>query len=1239
MSFNAQATTYEYDDLGRLIKVTQDSGSVIDYSYDPAGNRTSHSVAAIQPSEISVADASVSEGGVLNFVVTRGTETSQAVTVNYSTSVGSAGTSDFTTVTSSVTFATGETTKTIAVQTTEESIYEGAETLTLSLTSTTAGAIITDSSATGTITNDDTAPAFSINNVSTTESGTLTFTISKTGLTAFSHNITYVSANGTASSGDYTAVNNVYTFTAGQTSRTFTVATTQDTVYESNETVLVNLSAATSGATISDAQGVGTINNDDAGPSFTINNVSATEGSNLTFTITKTGATALSHNVNYTTANGSALAGNDYTSKSGTLSFTAGQTSATVTVTTTGDSTYENNETVNLNLSSATSGATISDAQGVGTINNNDAAPSFAVNNISVAEGGNLVFTINLSAASSFTHNINYTTVDGPLLTIPPSPPEQLPTSAYAGQDYTAKSGTLAFSPGQTSKTVSVVTTSDTVYEFNKLMYLNLSSSTAGATIADSSGDGTITNNDAAPSFTINNVSVAEGSNLSFTITKTGATALNHNVSYVTANGSAGSTDYTAASGTVTFGPSQTTQTVSVATTNDSTYENNETVNLNLSGATSGATIADSQGVGTINNNDAGPSFIINNISATEGSNLTFTITKTGSTALTHNINYATANGSAAAGSDYTSTSGTLSFSSGQTSQTVTVATTGDSTYENNETVNLNLSSATAGATIGDSQGVGTINNNDAGPSFTINNISATEGSNLTFTITKTGSTALTHNINYATANGSAAAGSDYTSTSGTLSFSSGQTSQTVTVATTGDSTYESNETLYLNLSSATAGATIVDSQGVGTINNNDSGPAFYINNVSVSEGGNLTYTITKSGSTASTHNVNYATANGSAVAGSDYTSKSGTLSFTPAQTSQTVTVATIEDSAFELAETVLLNLSAATAGATIGDSQGIGTISNDDGAPGFAVNNSAAAEGSNVTFTITLSAASAVSHSINYNTVNGPDLYIPPGPAQPLPNSAYAGQDYTAKSGTLTFSPGQTSKTVSVSTTSDSLYELNKSFYLDIASATGGATIADSRGDGTITNNDSAPSFVIDNKTVTEGGTLTFTVSTAYASTFSHNVNYATANGSAAAGSDYTAKSGTLTFSAGQTSKTVSVPTVQDSVIESNETLYVNLSSATAGATIGDSQGLGTINNDDTTTVITVRTSGGTLQSPYTQSYVYNPFLGDTYYVYDASSTAVFISFGGGYCDQNPILPVAGYSMTGNGCEMTYTP
>ena len=436
--------------------------------------------------------------------------------------------------------------------------------------------------------------------------------------------------------------------------------------------------------------------------------------------------------------------------------------------------------------------------------------PALSVSGSNAFEGESLSFAVNLSVATTVDVKVDYVA----------SHPGG--TDSASSNDYTAVSGTLVIPEGSAQGTINVPTTEDSQLEVEERVTLTISNPVR-ATISGASDEALILNDDGPPSFAINNATISEGGTLSFTVTKSGSTAFSHNVNYATANGSATTADYTAKSGTLTFGSTETTKNVTVATIEDSIYESNETVNVNLSAATGGATISDSPGVGTINNDDGGPSFSIDNTSVSEGGTLSFTVTKFGATAFSHNVNYATANGSATT-ADYTAKSGTLSFSTSETTKNVTVATVEDSTYENSETVNVNLSSATAGASISDSPGVGTITNDDSGPSFSVNNTSVTEGGTLVFTVSKSGSTAVTHNVNYATANGTASS-NDYSARSGTLSFTSGQTSRTVSVPTTSDTNHEPNETVNLNLSSATAGATIADSQGVGTINNDDPPP------------------------------------------------------------------------------------------------------------------------------------------------------------------------------------------------------------------------------------------------------------------------------------------------------------------------------------------------------------------------------------------------------------------------------
>lgn len=229
------------------------------------------------------------------------------------------------------------------------------------------------------------------------------------------------------------------------------------------------------------------------------------------------------------------------------------------------------------------------------------------------------------------------------------------------------------------------------------------------------------------------------------------------------------------------------------------------------------------------------PGLSITDVSVTEGNSgsvsANFDVTLSAPSANTVTVNFATANGSALAGSDYTGGSGVVTFAPGETSKTVSVQVLGDIAVEPNETFSVVLSGAT-NATISDATGIGTIVNDDAGAAGTlsINDVSALENQGqFVFTVTLSAPSASTVTVNYATANGTAKGGngknSDFVHQSGTLTFSPGQTTKQISVTIKNNSVSEPNETFFVNLSSP-VGATITDSQGLGTILNDDAGGA-----------------------------------------------------------------------------------------------------------------------------------------------------------------------------------------------------------------------------------------------------------------------------------------------------------------------------------------------------------------------------------------------------------------------------
>ena len=345
--------------------------------------------------------------------------------------------------------------------------------------------------------------------------------------------------------------------------------------------------------------------------------------------------------------------------------------------------------------------------------------------------------------------------------------------------------------------------------------------------------------------------------------------------------------------------------------------------------------------------------FNINSVALTEGdagtTNLTFTISYTG-TKNNISVDSATANGTARRGADYVgvAVAGTATFTiAGATNQTINIPVNGDLLDEANETFTVNLSNPTRPRlpTSPRPTGTGTINN-DPTPSLVINDVSQTEGNvgttSANFAVTLSAPSGRNVTVNYATANGTAVQPGDYTTTSGTLTFLPGQVVQTVPVPIVGDLTDESNETYVVNLSGAT-NATIADNQGAGTIVNDDTAPSLTINDVSLTEGNagtaNMTFTATLSAASGKTVTVAYATADGTATAPADYTASAGTLTFNPGALTRTFTVPIVGDTRDEFDETFVASLSSPV-NTTVADSQGVGTVVDDDPTPSLVINN-----------------------------------------------------------------------------------------------------------------------------------------------------------------------------------------------------------------------------------------------------------------------------------------------------------
>jgi hypothetical protein len=584
-----------------------------------------------------------------------------------------------------------------------------------------------------------------------------------------------------------------------------------------------------------------------AGPiSVTENNDGTTT---VAFTISLSVASEQTLSVDYSTIDGTALAGSDYVAKSGTATFLAGQMSQTIEVQIMGDRIGELDEYFQIALSNPVN-ARLGTTQAYISIVDDE--PRVSITGATITEGNTgtqeAEFTVNLAVAYDQDVNVEFTTVDG---------------SAAAGSDYVAKSGTVTILKGETSAKIKVQINGDRLGEqtqytgydyyygyyaysdYSEYFDVKLTSSDHGAIVTDQAS-GIILDDE--PRISISPMSMTEGNEgtkeAEFVVTLSNVYDVDVNIDFTTANGSAAAgSDFVGQSGTLTIKAGDTIGKVKVLINGDRVgeqteytgydwyygysytyFEDNEYFSVNLTGSDHG-TIVTGQANGTILDDE--PRISISGMNVIEGNAGTteakFTVYLQQAYDVDVNISYATANGSALAGSDYQAKTGIVTIPKGQTSATISVLVNGDRLAEGSEYFNVNLSNPSAGLVQYPTASLYIL---DDEPSISIGNVYKNEGRSgtTTFTFAVYLSAAYDQDVtvNFQTVNGTAKAGSDFQAKSGTLTILKGQTVGYITISVYGDRSKESDEYFSVQLFGNSSNSTISNAWGTGWIYDDD---------------------------------------------------------------------------------------------------------------------------------------------------------------------------------------------------------------------------------------------------------------------------------------------------------------------------------------------------------------------------------------------------------------------------------
>ena len=1172
----------------------------------------------------------------------------KTVTVDYSVTGGTAtsGGTDFTLAAGTLTFAPGIISQNISITVNDDSINELSETIIVDLSTPSNSTLGTNTSHTYTITDNDTAPSVAF--TATTSNGSeatasVNIPVSLSGnVTTQTVTVGYSVTGGTAtgSGTDFTLASGTLTFVSGDTSENISVTINNDSLDEANETIQVTLASPTVATLGTNTAHTYTINDDDPAPTvaFSATTSNGSEATtSVTIPVTLSAVSGQTVTVDYSVTGGTATgSGTDYTLASGTLTFAAGDTSENISVTVVNDGITEIDETIVVTLANPTNSSLGTNTVHTYTINDNDPPTvAFSATTSNGSEATTAVtIPVTLSAAYSQTVTVGYSVTGG--------------TATGSGTDFTLAAGTLTFVAGDTSEDISIAINNDTASESSETIIITLASPTIATLGTNTVHTYTITDNDTPDvGFSATTSSGSESTtSVNIPVTLSFSSANTVTVGYSVTGGSAtgSGTDYTLASGTLTFVAGDTSENIPITINNDALNELNETIIVTISSPTNSVLGANTTHTYTINDDDTAPTVAFNATTSNGGeatTSITIPVSLSGNaTSQTVTVGYSVTGGTATgSGTDYTLAAGTLTFVAGDTSENISITIVNDGITEIDETIQVTLASPTV-ATLGtNTVHTYTINDNDPPTvAFSATTSNASESTTaVTIPVTLSAAYSQTVTVGYSVTGGTATGtGTDYTLASGTLTFVAGDTSEDISITVANDSIDEVDETIIVTLASPTVATLGTNTTHTYTINDDDAAPTVAFS-ATTSNGGEattaVTIPVTLSAVSGKTVTVGYSVTGGTATgSGTDYTLASGTLTFVAGDTAEDISITVVNDGTTEIDETIVVTLASPT-NATLGTNTVHTYTINDNDAPtvAFSATTSNGGEATTtVTIPVTLSAAYSQAVTVGYSVTGG--------------TATGTGTDYTLAAGTLTFVAGDTSEDISFTVVNDSATEVDETIQVTLASPTiatlGTNTVH------TYTINDNDPPTVAFSATTSNASETTTAVtipvilSGAYSQTVTvgYSVTGGTATGS---GTDYTLASGTLTFVAGDTSEDISITVVNDALNEANETIVVTLASPTV-ATLGtNTVHTYTIDNDDAapTVQFTTATSSSGDESSTTRTIAVSlsAVSGQTVTVtvtdsggtatsgtdYTAIGSPLTVTFTAGVTSQNVSIPV----------------
>ena len=772
----------------------------------------------------------VAEGANVTVKVTLSEDPDRSVTVGIvKAEQGGASSADYSGVPASVTFNSGETSKTFTFTATDDSVDDDGESVKLTFTNLPTGVTEGTTKETEVSITDDDDPSVTV------EFGSATYSVEESDDTTTTEDkeneavvtvklnadpkrtvaVPIVKTNqGDASSADYSGVPASVTFNSGETSKTFTFAATSDTVDDDGESVKLTFTNLPTGVTEGTTKETVVSINDDDLPAdvdveFEEGSYTVAEGSNVTVKVTLSEDPDRSVTVGIVKAEQGGASSADYSGVPASVTFNSGETSKTFTFTATSDTVDDDGESVKLTFTNLPTGVTEGTTKETVVSINDDDLPAdvdveFEEGSYTVAEGSNVTVKVTLSEDPDRSVTVGIVKAE---------------QGGASSADYSGVPASVTFNSGETSKTFTFTATSDTVDDDGESVKLTFTNLPTGVTEGTTKETVVSINDDDLPAdvdveFEEGSYTVAEGSNVTVKVTLSEDPDRSVTVGIVKAEqGGASSADYSGVPASVTFNSGETSKTFTFTATSDTVDDDGESVKLTFTNLPTGVTEGTTKETEVSINDDDLPAdvdveFEEGSYTVAEGSNVTVKVTLSEDPERSVTVGIVKADQGGASSADYSGVPASVTFGPTETEKTFTFTATADTVDDDGESVKLTFTNLPSGVTEGATkQTEVSITDDDSNViqrqtnvsvSFKISAYSVPEGGTASIKITLSDDPGKSVEIPVSVTGGMGITDADYSGVPLTVTFSSGDTEKAFAFTAIQDQDDEDVETVTL---------------------------------------------------------------------------------------------------------------------------------------------------------------------------------------------------------------------------------------------------------------------------------------------------------------------------------------------------------------------------------------------------------------------------------------------------------